>query len=341
MTDHAQNGGTGRGTVALTGASGFLGSHIADLLLARGYGVRAAVRATSNLRWLAGKPLETVETDLHDVGSCARLLAGTRALVHCAGVVAAPDEAAYRRGNVDTTRALLAAAARTWAEPVPSPPPTFLLVSSLAAHGPASPERPARETEPGAPISAYGRSKREAEGLLATAPGLFRRVVLRPPALYGPRDREFLPLLRMACAGWSVALGHTLRGLSLVDGRDAAAAAVALLETDAAEGIFFVDDGACGYDFPAIARALAEAAGREVRLVRLPLGPVRLLSRLLRGTALGRSPALVPSRIQDLEQVGWVCDGARLQAATGFSAVRRAAQGFRETIAFNREIGWQ
>ncbi|MBE0567903.1 MAG: NAD-dependent epimerase/dehydratase family protein [Krumholzibacteria bacterium] len=328
---------TGRGIVALTGATGFLGSHIADALLAGGWSVRASVRPTSSLRWLAGKPVQTLVVDLTDPRDCARLLAGTAGLIHCAGVVAALDEAGFRHGNVATTAALLEAAAATWTEPLPDPAPAFVLVSSLAAHGPAPLERPAVETDPSAPVTAYGRSKREAERLVATAPGLFRRAVLRPPSLYGPRDRDFLPLLRLAHRGWTLRLGRRLGGMSLVDGRDAAAAAVALLATPAAEGVFFVDDGQRGYDFPALARALGEAVGRPVRLATVPLGPLRLWARLLPGA----SPLLTPDRIRDLEQAGWVCDGSRLAAVTGFAAQRRATRGFAETMAFNREAGWQ
>ncbi|MFO7608975.1 MAG: NAD-dependent epimerase/dehydratase family protein [Candidatus Krumholzibacteriia bacterium] len=325
----------GRGTIALTGATGFLGSHIADALLAGGWAVRASVRPASSLRWLEGKPVRTVTVDLADPADCARLLDGTAGLIHCAGVVAARDEAGFHRGNVATTAALLEAAAAVWTEPLPDPAPAFVLISSLAAHGPAPLGRPAVETDPAAPLSAYGRSKREAERLVATAPGLFRRAVLRPPALYGPRDREFLPLLRLAARGWTVRLG-SLEGLSLVDGRDAAAAAVALLATPAAEGVFFVDDGQRGYGFAALADALGQALGRRVRLATLPLWPLRLGTRLLPRA----SAVLTSDRAHDLEQPGWVCDGRRLEAVTGFRPQRRAARGLTETVAFARQAGW-
>ena len=82
-------------TVALTGATGFLGSHIADALLAAGYSVRAAVRPTSNLRWLAGKPLTTLETDLHSGPSCREFLGDAAAVIHCAGAVTASSEQEY------------------------------------------------------------------------------------------------------------------------------------------------------------------------------------------------------------------------------------------------------
>jgi len=85
------DGSSGRGTVALTGATGFLGSHIADALLAGGWTVRASVRPTSSLRWLEGKPVETVTVDLADPADCRRLLEGASGVIHCAGVVAARD----------------------------------------------------------------------------------------------------------------------------------------------------------------------------------------------------------------------------------------------------------
>ncbi len=326
--------------VALTGATGFLGSHIADFLLARGDRVRASVRATSSLRWLEGKPLETILVDLADPADADRLLDGADGVIHCAGVVTAADEEGYRRGNVVTTRVLLEAAQRRWTAPPAGAAPAFVYVSSLAAHGPASLAHPARETDPAAPITAYGRSKREAEGFVSTAPGLFRKIILRPPGLYGPRDRDFLPLLKMARRGWLPRVGRTLDGLSLVDGRDAAAAAVALLDTPGAEGIFFVDDGAAGYDFPSLAAALGEAAGRRVRVLPVPLWPLRLATRLAGLFGTPRSPVLNPDRIRDLSAAGWVCDGGRLTAATGFRAERRAARGLSQTMEFCREVGW-
>ena len=134
-----------RPVTALTGGSGFLGSHIADALLAAGHQVRVAVRRTSDLRWLADKPLETVVVDVSDAAACAEFLAGTTNLVHCAGVVSGPDEASYQLGNVRPTVNLLQAAERVWGT---DSQPTFLLVSSLAASGPASLARPATEDDP-------------------------------------------------------------------------------------------------------------------------------------------------------------------------------------------------
>ncbi len=327
-------GGGGRLAV-LTGASGFLGSHLAEALLDDGWRVRASCRPASDRRWLAGRDVEWREADLLDGDSCRALVQGAGAVIHCAGVVTAATEAAFRRGNVETTASLLRAAA--FSLPADA---CFVLVSSLAAHGPAGPQRPAVETSPCRPITAYGRSKLAAEELVIGQAWPFRTAAVRPPALCGPRDRGFLPLVRLACRGWTARLGRRLQALSLVDGRDAAAAVVAVARTPAARGTFFVDDGRRGYDWVALRAALAAAAGRPVRSVTVPLGVLRFAGRLAGGWKPGRPSVLGPDRLADLDVDGWVCDGGRLAATTGFRATRDAAASLADALRFYRQAGW-
>lgn len=338
--------------IALTGGTGFLGSHIADALLAAGHEVRVAVRPTSDCSWLADKPVEISVVDLADPMACRDFLAGTKGLVHCAGVVSGADELAYQRGNVQTTQNLVAAAGHVWTEDVRTDDvltddvlthdaePVFLLVSSLAAHGPASLSAPATEDAPCRPLTAYGRSKRDAEKVLLAGEGAYRKVVLRPPSLYGPRDREFLPLLRAARRGWTVRPGHRLTGLSLVDGRDAAAGAVALLATPSASGVYFVSDRQVGYGWDQLRDILTEIAGRRVRRITLPLDALRAVAGLARVLGGGAGLLLNRDRLRDLDAVGWVCDGSRLSRDTGFTAGRDAATGLRETLDFYQRQGW-
>ena len=330
------NGQGGGGRLAvLTGASGFLGSHLAEALLADGWRVRAACRPASDRSWLAGREVEWREVDLLDADGCRGLVQGAAAVIHCAGVVTAATEAAYRRGNVDTTATLLKAAA--FSLPADA---CFVLVSSLAAHGPAGPARPAVESAPCRPITAYGRSKLAAEEMVIGQAWPFRTAAVRPPALCGPRDRGFLPLVRAASRGWTARLGRRLQALSLVDGRDAAAAVVAVARTPAARGAFFVDDGRRGYDWAALREALATAAERPVRSLTVPLGVLKLAGRLAGGWKPGRPSVLGPDRLADLDVDGWVCDGARLAAATGFRASRDAATSFTDALRFYRREGW-
>ncbi|MGD9547493.1 MAG: NAD-dependent epimerase/dehydratase family protein [Candidatus Krumholzibacteriia bacterium] len=329
--------GFGGPLAALTGGSGFLGSHIADALLEAGWRVRCAVRPTSDRRRLSGKGLEIVDVDLGSPEACRSFVRDAAAVIHCAGLVAADSEAAYFQANVHSTGVLLEACRETWAEGAGRQ--TFLLVSSLAAHGPAGLDRPAREEAPCRPITGYGRSKAAAEELVGRG-WPFRCLVLRPPALYGPRDRGFLPLLRAARRGWTARFSGPMQGLSLVDGRDAARAAVALVATPAATGTFFVDDGRAGYTWAELADALGEACGRRVRTVVIPLGLLRTVAAILRPLTGGGVSVLRRDRIRDLEVPGWACDGSRLREATGFSARYRLGPGLADALAFYREEGW-
>ncbi len=320
-------------TVALTGATGFLGSHIADRLLASGYQVRAPLRATSNRRWIEGKDIETMTVDLTVPAHADRFVAEAAVVVHCAGVTSAPSESRYFHGNVAITRALLEATERAGVCT------TFLFISSLAAAGPGTPDDPVTEDSPCRPLTAYGRSKLAAEQEVCGRAWPFRTVILRPPALYGPRDPEFLPLFKLAGLGWTARLGKHISGLSLVDGRDAAAAAVALLETHAATGPYFVDDGHV-YDWRDLADALGHALGRRVRTFPVPVRPLQIAAKLLGRRLADRSVILNSDRLADMTAPGWVCSGEKLRCETGFAARYDLRRGFRETLAFFRESGW-
>jgi len=334
-----------KGPIAVTGATGFLGSHVCDVLLDRGHAVRAAHRASSSLRWLKDKPLELCKTDLSDPMAAAALVQQCDGVVHCAGVIMG-DDVGYHRVNVDGTRAMLEAAAASGSVQ------TFVLISSLAAGGPADLRRPRDESMASEPITGYGRSKLAAEEIVA-GHWPFRTVVLRPPSLYGPRDREFSPLLRAAARGWTARFGSRMQGLSLVHGRDCAAAAVALLDTTSATGIYHVDDGPgpdgprdpgrrwqWGYDMDELRTCLTWLFGRSMNRLRIPLGLLRLMSALAGEKGRRRSPVLHPDRLRDLDVRGWVCTAARLRADTRWQPEHNLASGLRSTLEFYRRRGW-
>ncbi|MBU0740746.1 NAD-dependent epimerase/dehydratase family protein [bacterium] len=326
--------------VALTGATGFLGGHIADALLARGCRLRASVRATSDQRWIRDKGLETIEAvlappsgapDEAGLETLDALLDGAERVIHCAGVVRARDEAGYRRANTLSTRRLLEAAARAGSVRA------FVLISSLAASGPSAPGRPRREDDPCAPITAYGRSKVEAESLLERD-WPFRTAALRPPALYGPRDRAFLPLFKAAGRGLGARIGR-VKELSLVDGRDAARAAVLLAEDERARGAYFVEDG-MPHAIADLTAALSRGFGRPILTLPLPVGLLRLFARLVGGTRAQALPLLAEDRLVDVSVDGWACTGEKIRRELGFSDARDLDTGFAETLDFYRREGW-
>ena len=330
---------------AVTGANGFLGSHVCDVLAEHSWQVRAGHRAGSDLRWLDGGAATPVTTDLRDPASLAALMDGCEAVVHCAGALVA-DEDTYRRVNVDGTRAVAQAAARAGVG-------RLVFVSSLAAGGPAGPDAPRDESHADQPISGYGRSKLAAEQVLLDGAWPFETLCLRPPALYGPRDREFLPMFRAARLGWTARFGTRLRGLSLVHGRDAAAATVALLETPSVSGFYYVDDGPghvgpadpgrlspCGYHWSELRRVLGVIFQRRIGELLVPLAGLRLAGQMLPGHRRRSSPLFNPDRVDDLDTDGWVCDASRLRRDTGWQPQFDLANGLRDTVAFMRRQGW-
>ena len=329
--------------VALTGATGFLGGHIADVLLAHGYRVRASVRPTSDQRWIRGKGVETVEAvlapppgapdvaDDADLATLDALLDGAELVIHCAGVVRAPDVAGYRRGNVVTTRRLLQAAVRAGTVRA------FVLISSLAAAGPSTLGCPRREDEPCTPITAYGHSKLAAEALLEQD-WPFRTAALRPPALYGPRDRAFLPLFKAAARGRSARLGRG-QGLTLVDGRYAADAAVLLAEDERARGAYFVADGVI-HPFTDLTTSLSRCFDRRILTLQLPVGLLRLIARLVGETRAQSLPLLAADRLADISVDGWACSGDKIRRELGYAGARDLDTGFAETLEFYRQECW-
>ncbi|HEY6105649.1 MAG TPA: NAD-dependent epimerase/dehydratase family protein, partial [Anaeromyxobacteraceae bacterium] len=141
----------------LTGATGFIGLTLAERLRARGDAVRALARASSRVEELSALGVDLVRGDVTDPRSLPAAVDGCEAVVHLAGLTKALGPEEYRRVNVLGARHLAAACSEA------RPGPVLVLVSSLAAAGPALAGRPRREEDPPAPVSDYGRSKLEGE----------------------------------------------------------------------------------------------------------------------------------------------------------------------------------
>jgi dihydroflavonol-4-reductase len=316
----------------VTGATGFAGSHAMDALLAAGWRVRVPVRPTSDTRWLPVRDeVERVAAELCDPGSLRGLVAGATWVFHFGGVTRAPRPGGYFRVNTEGTNALWQAARAAGVE-------CFLFCSSLAAGGPAlSADRPRREDDPPAPITAYGRSKLEAERRLAgDGP---RVIVVRPPAIYGPRDSAILVFFRWARRGILPLPPARDALLSLVHGRELAQACRFLAESGA-RGIFNVSDGGL-YAWEDVGAAASRVLGRRLRPLRVPATVARALGYA--GERLGRTtgamPVLNADKVRDIRQPYWTCDITRLRAA-GYQPSIGLAAGIRETIEWYEREGW-
>ncbi len=324
------------GTAFVTGATGFIGLHLVEHLVSRGTRVRCLVRSPAKAALLDPFPVERVEGDLSDPGRWKGSLSGVDALFHLGGLTAARDLAGYRRLNTEATRALGEAALS-----VPRPPGVFLFVSSLAAMGPRrDPGEVIGEDDPPRPLTDYGVSKWEAEEALRALPGL-ATVVVRPPAVYGPGDRELLPFFRLAAQG-VFPVANRRASLSLVHVHDLARGlAEAAVGGRAGEAYHLAHPRALSPG--ELSACLARAAGRE-RLRALPVPYPLLFAAAAVAEAAGRLRGRVPvfnrQKARELAAPGWACSVEKARADFGFTADLPAEVGFAMTALWYRARGW-
>jgi nucleoside-diphosphate-sugar epimerase len=321
----------------VTGANGFVGSHLCELLLEKGWTVRALVRRSSNLRWLPEDRVEKVYGDVTDQACLGAAVEGADTVFHAAGITRAPNDAGYLRVNAEGTANVARAAAAA-----PRPPRRIVLVSSLAAGGPSEPRKVLRESDKVRPISLYGRSKLKGEMELARHAAGVPWTVVRPTAVYGPRDRAFLRLAHMAKKGWLVEVSGQIQRISVVHVRDLARAIVAAAESETAVGKRYYIAHPEPTDFIEIGEWMADVLGSRVRVVGIPRWAVPMLALANAGYWFARKrPNPVPlDRIDDLLAASWTC--ATLEASTdlGFSAEIDTKPGIEDTVRWYLENHW-
>jgi nucleoside-diphosphate-sugar epimerase len=329
----------------VTGSSGFVGSHLVEALAGGGWEVRRLVRPASRpggpeLPAGLARRVTTHVGDLADAAALARVAAldGVDAVFHVAGVTRRRTLAQFRGGNVAPTAALLDALAAQR-----RPPGRFVLVSSQAAAGAAAaPDRPRTEADAPEPVGAYGHSKREAERLVAAHPGGVAWTVVRPSAVYGPRDADFLPVFRAAARGVALYPGPRDAAVSLVYVGDLARALVLAAATPAAAGRAYFVAGEERASWPAVYAAAAAAAGRRVRWAAG--APAWALSAAgVAGDAYaaltGRHPLLTGEKARLARPRWWCCSAARARVELGWRAEVGLAEGARRTRAWYRAQG--
>src|SRR5687768_7006670 len=245
----------------VTGATGFVGSHLVDALRHGGDEVTAVARSPQKAAALTAAGVRVITGDLHDTKALQRAAEQQDVIFHVAGLVAARDEAEFMWANREGTHNVMAAAAAVGA-------PRFVLVSSLAAAGPAPRGAPLSGDESPRPVTAYGRSKLAAE-ILVRASTLPWSIV-RPPIVYGPRDREILKVFRLARLRLAPVFGDGAQELSAVHAADLATALIAVGASPATMGRTYTACHPEVFTTIEFGEAVGAAMGRSVMTVRIP-----------------------------------------------------------------------
>jgi nucleoside-diphosphate-sugar epimerase len=304
-------------SVALTGATGFIGRHLAIALTEAGYRVRALVRRDAPD--LAARGIELRIGDLDS--ALDRFAADCAAVIHVAGAVRGRDARQFHAVNAQGSARV--------AEATPAGS-LFLQVSSLAARLPG--------------ISPYAASKAAGETMALAHAGRLRVVVVRPPAVYGPEDRATLPLFRGLARGVLAHPAGRDARFSLLYADDLVHLVRDLLAAPPPGGtILEPDDGTPGgYGWSELAAIARERLGHPVRLVAMPRAPISIAAWLAEryGRVTGRPPILSHGKVAELYHRDWVSDTRAMAAVVGWRPMVRFGDGLAASLAWYRAAGW-
>ena len=315
----------------VTGATGFVGSHLAEALRRRGNEVTALARSPARAAILAPWGVKVLPGDLHDIPAVQRAVEDQDVIFHVAGVVAARNEAEFTRSNRDGTANLVAAARRGGT-------PRFILVSSMAAGGPAARGSPLTGAEPARPVTAYGRTKLAAEDVVTGSS--LPWCILRPPMVYGPRDREVLKVFRLARLGLGPVFGDGRQELSAIHAADLAQALIAA--ATAPNGRIYYPCHPETFTSAEFVQAVARAMGRRVSIIRIPEAAGRALLRATEaGAQLARRPTILTTdKANEFFQPAWTADPTPFTRDTGWRALHDLESGLADTCQWYRGAGW-
>lgn len=328
--------------VLITGASGFLGYHLIMEARHRGFHVDAGVRPQSNINHLPSEGITFIDIPYDSEKELLAIMesGGYDYVIHAAALTRAKNKATYRKVNVDFAWRIANATAKVGSAS------RFVFVSSLAAIGPLPYHEDTLITEntPPNPVTEYGKSKLMAESLLRDVKGLPLAIV-RPTAVYGPRDKDLLVVFSMLLQGIDVYIGRKPQRLSFIHAADLASLilSIAISKTvnDTDCPIYHAADGHV-YSRYDIADTLQTKVVKKPWRIHLPVGMVNAVSA---GMAMAYScsssvPLLYPERLRELTGANWACDIEKITSELGFAPTYNLHDGLVQTFDWYWENRW-
>ena len=323
----------------ITGSTGFIGSHLVDSLLEGGATVRALVRPETE-HGVRDPRIEHWEADLLDDRSVREspVWAGATHVFHLAGVTKGRTLSHFRAGNVFPTANVLAALAARQ-----GPPPRVVLASSQAAAGPAhSPDAPVKETDRPVPIEHYGRSKLQAEQAVVRYRDVLPITIVRPSAVYGPRDRDFLAVFRQASRRVALHAAPRDHAFSLVHVSDLVRALILAGERPEAAGHTYFIAGEPPVTWRELYGEVARAASSRPIELQVPMPAVRIAARAgdLVSSVTGRPTMLNRNKAALARARWWLCDASAAKNDLGWAPTVPLQAGVRDTYLWYVQAGW-
>ncbi len=316
--------------ILITGGTGFVGSHAVEAYKNAGWTVRAFIRDRKRLSWLSNLDIELAVGSLTDSESLKLAVDKCDTIVHCAGMTKALHNEEFFRVNGEAVGKLASVASEAGVK-------RFVLCSSQAAAGPSLTESPRSESEEPCPVSVYGSSKLAGEKALRESVGEMEWVILRPPAIMGPRDWQFLPLFKgIIKLGLYPQFGSGQQLYSFASVFDVVKA---LLMAGTIEGpvngTYFVanDDPV---DWKVASSEIAGYVSRKVRNLTLPTGLLDMIGTFNDVFAhLSGKPALLSrEKVKEILASGWICSNEKIKSEWGFACDYDLRRTLRVTYDF-------
>ena len=321
----------------VTGANGFVGSHLVDNLLSKGLKVRCLVRKSSNLRWLDKKDVQIFDSGLFDKDGIRKAFKDVNYIFHVAGVVKSKTKEGYFKGNVDTTRNLLEVALEN-----ASTIKRFLMVSSQTVSGPSTEGNPVNEETVCNPITTYGRSKLEEEKLVLSYKDRLPITICRAPAVYGERDTEIFIYFQAFSKGLTTTIGFNKKELSLIHAVDLVEGIYLAAMSEKAKGEIYFIGSEKYYTWQEINAITARVLNKKPIIVKVPHFMVYTIASCAQSISIFSSkPATLNiEKAKDITRQYWTCDTSKAMKDLGYRQKISIEDGIKRTCEWYKQMKW-
>lgn len=321
----------------VTGGTGFVGSHLVDLLLEKGFEVRCITRKSSNLRWLQGKNIKIYDCGLNNKEALKDVVKDSDYVFHVAGVVKSKKKEGYFKGNVETTKTLIETILESGASLK-----RFLVVSSQTVTGPSYDGKPVNEETECRPITTYGKSKLEEEKLVLSYKDKLPITICRAPAVYGERDTEIFIYFKTFSKGLTTTIGFNEKKLSLIHVSDLVNGFYLAATKEISKGQIYFISSEEFYTWPQINDITAKIIGKKPIVVKVPHFLVYTIAAVAQFAALFSSqPATLNiEKARDITQQYWICDTSKAVRELGYHQNISIEEGIRRTLDWYKNMNW-
>ncbi len=321
----------------ITGANGFVGSHLTEYLLSKNYEVHAIVRRSSNMQWIKDLPIQVHPIGIENIETLKPVLAKANYIFHIAGVVKAKDWAEYYEGNVNTTKNILEAAIGN------DQLKRIVVTASLACSAPTVPGKPVNEETLSNPLTFYGKSKLEQEQLTLSYKDILPVTVLRPPVVFGERDTEVFLFFKTMKMGIFPSLGFDEKTLSLVYIKDLVRGMEMAATSENSKGQqYFIGGQKDEYTWKEMADISAKYLGKKYIRIRVPHFMVHMVAHISEWVAhiTGDTATINTQKANEMVQSSWSCESKKAERDFGYKAIYPLDEAIKNTITWCKTKKW-